>query len=273
MQSSTRYHTSEICERICIWNETRDKQFTSSQLTSQDVIWITEDSKWQRCPNLEFKLNLASTWVLNALINILLSTESSYSGEPLFIFFLKTFWQIVTTTRFYILPQVVLHHSNIDLESQLRHQSSSGPSSVAGSSTGSGKRFHSSSASSSVSNRVTADPDESEALAKAKSQLTKQSAEILSLKNQVNFSLTWQLIQHFYSFLKQNSFCFKYFWFLHLVGVEINSTNIIENIQSQQRIKTKIMYFSSKHWPPGLKQIDREIKWIGPKNNTLVITT
>ena len=87
--------------------------------------------------------------------------------------------------------QVVLHHSNIDLESQLRHQSS-GPSS-GGSSTGSGKRFHPTPSPSSVSssamgncvNRVMADPDEGEALSKAKSTVTKQSAEILSLRNQV----------------------------------------------------------------------------------------
>jgi hypothetical protein len=83
----------------------------------------------------------------------------------------------------------VLHHSNIDLESQLRHQSS-GPSS-GGSSTGSGKRFHPAASPSpmgSCVNRVMADPDEGEALSKAKSTVTKQSAEILSLRNQVKIT-------------------------------------------------------------------------------------
>ncbi len=87
--------------------------------------------------------------------------------------------------------QVVLHHSNIDLESQLRHQTSSGPSS-GGSGSGSGKRYHhqssavSNSSSSSSTGRVMSDPDEGEALSKAKSTVTKQSAEILSLRNQVS---------------------------------------------------------------------------------------
>ena len=40
---------------------------------------------------------------------------------------------------------------------------------------------------------MTSDPDESEALSKAKSQLTKQSAEILSLRNQVIF---FAFLQH-----------------------------------------------------------------------------
>jgi hypothetical protein len=37
-------------------------------------------------------------------------------------------------------------------------------------------------------NRVMADPDEGEALSKAKSTVTKQSAEILSLRNQVKIT-------------------------------------------------------------------------------------
>jgi hypothetical protein len=110
-------------------------------------------------------------------------------GSSLFDFFQELFTvQCVFSKNILIFYnyKVVLHHSNIDLESQLRHQS--GPSS-SGSCSSSGKRYHSSpSPSSGGVTRVMSDPDEGEALSKAKSTVTKQSAEILSLRNQVSFS-------------------------------------------------------------------------------------
>jgi len=94
--------------------------------------------------------------------------------------------------------QVVLHHSNIDLESQLRQQTSSSSSSSTSSSS---KRYHSATSpvSSTASSRAVADPEEGESLAKAKSTITKQAAEILSLKNQVLLSIPFTFLKEILS--------------------------------------------------------------------------